>query len=141
MKIRIFYFLFPLIFISVLFVSCRKDSSENRVPYVPVDIQLYLNSLDYIPVGGWTYVTGGNRGIVVYRMTEVDFMAYDRTCPYDPENLAAKVIMEATGTTVIDTICGSRFWLNDGIPFAGPSRSPLLQYNTNYDGTYLYIFN
>ena len=141
MKIRKYYLLFPLLLLTTVLVSCRKDSSENRVPYVYVNIQLYPNSLDFIPVSGWVYSTGGNRGIVIYRMTEDQFFAFDRTCPYDPENLAARIRVETTGISVIDTICGSRFLLTDGIPFAGPSRSPLLQYRTSYDGEQLFIFN
>jgi len=141
MKLRISYLLFPLVLLSIFLVSCRKDSATSRVPYVYVNILLYPNSLDFIPVSGWTYVNGGNRGIVVYRMTEEQFFAYDRTCPHDPENLAARVLIESSGITVVDTVCGSRFLLTDGYPFAGPSKSPLLQYRTSYDGNLLNIFN
>lgn len=132
-----------MVFLSIFLVSCRKDSPQNRVPYVPVNIQLYPNSLDFIPVSGWVYVSGGNRGLVVYRMSEIEFFAYDRTCPYDPENLAARVRMEPSDITVVDTICGSKFILTTGYPFAGPSKSPLLQYETFYDSgnQILYISN
>lgn len=141
MKIRIYYLLILSLSLTLFFVSCRKDSEESRVPYVYVNFQIYPNSLDYIPISGWTYSTGGNRGIIIYRMTEDQFFAYDRTCPHDPENLNARVIIESTGISVIDTVCGSRFLLTDGIPFAGPSRSKLLEYKTSYDGNVLSIFN
>lgn len=143
MKLRIIYLFFLLISLCISLDSCRKDSPQNRVPYVPVNIQIYPNSLDYIPISGWVYITGGNRGLVVYRMSEIEFFAYDRTCPYDPENLAARVRMEPSDISVVDTICGSKFILTTGYPFAGPSKSPLLQYKTYYDSgnQILYISN
>jgi nitrite reductase/ring-hydroxylating ferredoxin subunit len=141
MKYRIFYLFLVLVTLNLLLGSCRKDNVTNRVPYVYVNFLLYPNSLDYIPTGGWVYSTGGYRGIVIYRMTEDQFFAYDRCCPYDPENIHARVIIESTGITVVDTVCGSRFLLTDGYPFKGPSRSPLLQYRTSFDGERLSIFN
>lgn len=141
MKIRKNHLLVLLFLLNMLFVSCRKDSEDSRVPYVYVNFQLYPNSLDFIPVSGWVYSTGGNRGIVIYRMTDDQFFAYDRTCPHDPENLSARVRVESSGMSVIDTVCGSRFTLTDGYPFDGPSKYPLLQYRTSFDGEILYIFN
>ncbi|HEX7411951.1 MAG TPA: hypothetical protein VF298_07415 [Bacteroidales bacterium] len=141
MKFRISFLLFPLVFLYIFLVSCRKDSASSRVPYVYVNIQLYPNSIDFIPTSGWVYVTGGNRGIIVYRMTENEFFAYDRTCPYDPENLAARVRIDPSGVIVVDTVCGSKYILTTGYPISGPSKSPLLQYRTSYDGEVLYISN
>ena len=103
---------------------------------------IYPNSLDFIPVSGSIYVNNaGNRGLVVYRMSENEFMAFDRTCPYDPENLLARVVLEPSGISVKDPVCGSKFLLTDGFPYEGPSKSPLLQYRTSYNGEQLYIFN
>jgi nitrite reductase/ring-hydroxylating ferredoxin subunit len=144
MKISISKLLFSLVIPCILLVSCRKDSGDSRVPYVSVNIQLYPNGLDYIALGDWVYITGGNRGIVVYRMTEDQFFAYDRTCPYDPEILAARVVAESPGSIiVIDAVCGSSFTLTDGYPYAGPSKFPLQQYKTIYDSgsQTLYISN
>jgi hypothetical protein len=121
--------------------SCRKDKQRPVIPYVYVSIQLYPNSLDYIPISGWVYSTGGYRGLIIYRMTENEFMVYERTCPYDPDKDCARVKVESSGITAIDSCCGSRYVLTDGSPIAGPSGYSLQQYSTSYDGNQLRIFN
>lgn len=131
-----------MVFGTVFFAACRKDSGVSRVPYVYVNEVIYPNGINFIPISGSIYIHNkGNRGIVVYRMEADVFFAYDRTCPYDPENLLAKVNIEPSGITVVDPVCGSKFLLTDGFPFKGPSKYPLLQYRTNYNGEQLYIFN
>jgi hypothetical protein len=139
----------PLLKLFLLFLlinplaSCRKDKQRPTIPYVYVNITKYPDILagDYIPVSGWVYITGGYRGIIVYRMTSTEFMAYERTCPYDPDKDCARVEVESSGITAIDSCCGSRYVLTDGSPIAGPSGYSLQHYNTSYDGNLLRIFN
>jgi nitrite reductase/ring-hydroxylating ferredoxin subunit len=128
-----------IVFFSI--VSCRKDNQKPEIPYVVVNIQLYPNSLDYIPVSGWVYVSGGYRGLIVYRMTDNEFMAYERTCPYDPDKDCARVEVESSDITAVDSCCGSQYILTDGSPIRGPSGYSLQQYRTSYDGNQLRIFN
>jgi len=130
-----------LLLLLIPLASCHKDKQTPVIPYVYVNIQLYPNTLDFIPVSGWVYVTGGYRGLIVYRMGSNEFMAYERTCPYDPEKDCARVQVESSGITAIDSCCGSRFVLTDGSPIKGPSGYPLQQYRTSYDGDLLRIFN
>jgi len=42
-------------------------------------------------VGGWVYVTGGVRGIIIYKKNSSEFAAYERCCPYDPNVSTARV--------------------------------------------------
>lgn len=131
----------PAILVFFFVVSCRKDKQKPEIPYVVVNIQLYPNTLDYISVSGWVYVTGGYRGLIVYRMTDNDFMAYERTCPYDPDKDCARVEVESSNITAVDSCCGSQYILTDGSPIRGPSGYSLQQYQTSYDGNQLRIFN
>jgi Rieske Fe-S protein len=62
-------------------------------------------------------------------------------CPYDPENECARVEVDPTTYTLIDSCCMSRFNLIDGMPVDGPSTRPLLQYLTEFDGNYLQVYN
>jgi nitrite reductase/ring-hydroxylating ferredoxin subunit len=140
MKYRLVVFIFSLLSVVSIY-SCRKDKQSPDIPYVSVNIQLYPNTLDYIPVSGWVYVSGGNRGLIVYRLTSNEFMAYERTCPYDAQKENAKVQMESSGIIAVDSCCGSRYVLTDGSPIQGPSGYPLQQYQTSYDGNELRIFN
>lgn len=121
--------------------SCKKDKQTPVIPYVYVNLQLYPNNLDYIPVSGSVYVTGGYRGLIVYRMNTDEFLAYERCCPYDPDKDCARVQVEKSGITAVDSCCGSRYILTDGSPIQGPSGYSLQQYRTSYDGNQLRIFN
>ena len=91
-------------------------------------------------VGGWEYITGGYNGIVVYRLSQDEFVAFDRACPYDYKN-SCRIVVESSFTTTIDSCCGSRFLLNDGSPFKGPASVSLKKYKTYYDGNSLRISN
>jgi len=94
-------------------------------------------------VGGWVYLTADapSRGIIVYKLSQDEFKAYERICPYDPDMINARVQVEKSSVTGIDSLCGSRFILTDGQPFKGPATLPLKQYQTAYDGNTLHIYN
>ena len=125
--------------------SCKKDR-EDRVPNVPVDIELFLNNPSFIGlsvVGGWAYISGGSRGIIVYRSGPEEFIALERHCPYDVNN-NDRVHVTDSNILASDTIsCGSIFVITDGSITQGPAEFPLTRYQTSFNGTsnQLRIFN
>ncbi len=129
----------------VLVSSCGKDNKDGVIPYVYVNFSIYPNSTEYIDlntVNNSVYLTGGNKGIIVFRKSADEFMAYDRTCPYDPDVKEAIIEVTQQGSLIaIDSCCGSKFLLTDGSPIKGPATLPLKQYHTAYDGDILHIFN
>ncbi len=136
---------FILIIVSVFFANCRKDKEDNtQVPTVYVDIYLDLNSTQYTElnsVGGWVYLTGGYQGILVYRSSMEEFMAYDRTCTLQSDS-CLRITVENSGLMVIDSACGSQFIILDGTPAQeGPATIPLKRYRTSFDGITLHIYN
>ncbi len=138
---KINFFLFLLLAFSSFF-SCSKDEDET-IPYVYVNFYIQPNSTLYQKlntVGGWEYITGGYNGIVVYRQSQDEFVAFDRACPHDYKD-GCRIEVESSFTTTIDPCCGSRFLLHDGSPFNGPASVSLKQYRTNYDGNNLHISN
>ncbi|MBK7212951.1 MAG: hypothetical protein IPH88_06575 [Bacteroidales bacterium] len=133
------------IFISLLLVlfavSCGKEDQPD-IPYVLVDNYFYPNTMDYIPVSGYKYVSGGYKGIIIYRISQEEFRIFERCCPHDPEKSNARVIVNSDNIIATDTVCGSSFLLLDGSPTgAGPSSFGLLQYHYSYTNDILYIFN
>jgi nitrite reductase/ring-hydroxylating ferredoxin subunit len=135
-----------IIFISVFVLiafnySCDEESEETTIPYVYVNFTIYPNTLDFIPDGGWVYVTGGYKGIIIYRPLHEEFLAYERACPYDPLEEEARLEVESSGIIAVDKNCGSRFLLTDGSPVEGPARRSLKQYRTRYDGYSLTVTN
>ena len=141
------YYLISFIFVllSALLVtpSCNKsEKQQGLIPNVYVNFELYPNSINPIPVSTWIYVNDqGYRGIIVYRYDQNTFLAYERTCPYDPEKECAVVEADESSITAVDSCCMSRFLLTDGSPFAGPATLPLKQYQTVYDGMVLRVYN
>lgn len=125
----------------LLSFSCGKEK-QPAIPYVYVNEILYPNSMDYIPVGGYKYINGGYRGIIIYRMLPNEFKVYERCCPYDPEKSCAHITVNPDNTTAIDSCCMSRYILLDGSPYGnGPSPYALMTYNFSYDGETLLIYN
>lgn len=99
----------------------------------------YYSSLNN--VGGYLYLTGGHRGVVVVRTAYDQFLAYDRTCPHD--NSSAVEVSDDWGSALLQCpTCHSRFVVeSDGMPIEGSATScPLYQYSTTYTGGLLYVY-
>ena len=128
----------------LVLVSCKKENPQLTIPEVYVNFFINPNSTEYLELnspGGWVTVTGGYRGILIYRLTLEEFFAYERTCPWDPGEEGARIEVEESGITVVCPVCGSKYILLDGSPFEGPSTYLLKQYRTTYDGSLLYVYN
>ncbi|RLD31796.1 MAG: hypothetical protein DRI83_11835, partial [Bacteroidetes bacterium] len=85
--------------------------------------------------------------LIIYRMTQDDFLAYERTPPInsdlccDPETLlCTRLIVGDYYPFIYDTCSDFSFQILDGSPIE-PATIPLKQYQTNYDGLNLYITN
>jgi hypothetical protein len=135
-------------------ISCNKESND-RLPLPPIDITINPNSTIYQELniaGGWIYLdeTDGaespSRGIIVYRLTEDSFYAYERTPPFKPDSCcnAAKTICTALIVDfpyILDTCTASKYLILDGSQVSGPSSMSLGMYVTEYYGDLLYIHN
>ncbi len=134
---------FLMAFVSVALNSCERGTASG-IPYVPVNYQIIVSNPEFSPllaVGGWLYIGGGSRGIIVYRFSPDEFRAYDRHCTFQvTEN--CRTSMDNTDITTVDTeCCDSKFLIVDGAPIAGPAAVGLHQYNTQFDGNTLIIYN
>jgi len=139
---RNLFFVFGIIVI--LGSSCKKEEQAPEIPYVSFSLQLNPNGTEYIhlnTVNGWETVTGGYNGILIFRKSVDEFVAFERACPYDPLTKGAQIRVESSGITCYCPVCNSKFIMTDGTPYEGPSHFPLKQYQTVYDGALLYISN
>lgn len=133
-------FLLPMFFLS----ACNKQEDGSGVPLVNVNISIFTSSPEFINltvVGGWEYITGGSRGILIYRLTNDLFLAYDRHCTFEPDKACARVEVDPATLLVVDPCCESEFAITDGTVLSGPATIPLKQYGTSWDGEVLRIFN
>lgn len=125
--------------------SCNDDNNDD-FPYAYINIYINPTSTEYLELntpGGWVYLVGQkpSRGILVYRLTMDDFLAYERTCPQDPIEPNARIEVEPSNITVACPVCKSKYIMLDGTPFEGPARRPLRKYQTSYNGSILHIYN
>jgi hypothetical protein len=134
-----------LILLVILFgQSCKKEEPQPEIPYVYVNFTVNPNSTEYLElnsVNGWVTVYGGYQGIILFRSTIYDFMAFERACPNDPTEPGARITVDTSGTTAYCPVCKSKYILIDGSVYDGPSHWPLKQYGTTYDGSLLYVYN
>jgi nitrite reductase/ring-hydroxylating ferredoxin subunit len=138
-------FSFVVLIILIVTGCSKKEDNQNEIPYVYVNIPpINPNSTEFIrlnPVNGWEYITGGYRGIIVFRKSVDEFAAYERACPHDWQIDGARIDVDTSGITALCPVCKSKFILLDGSLYEGPSHYPLKQYQTRYDQGLLYIFN
>ena len=132
-----------ILFVSILsFLGCNKDDNST-IPLVAVDLYLNLSNPEFIHLkvdNGWTYVSGGSRGIIVYR-TNGQYKAFDRHCTFNPSSSCGLVSIDVTNVTGKDDCCGSMFLMSNGQVTQGPATQTLKEYNTSFDGTVLRIYN
>ncbi|RLD45589.1 MAG: hypothetical protein DRI86_05390 [Bacteroidetes bacterium] len=129
----------------IINTGCKEKEPHDAIPEVAVNLNIDITSTMYIElntIGGWVYLTGGYKGILVYRVSVDDFVAYDRACPFDPFEQTARITMDNTGITCSDTTsCDSQFGILDGSIIKGPATIPLKRYYTYFDGVILTINN
>ena len=146
--------LFILSTILIQFSSCSKDSQQQAVPNVSFNFTEYLtlNGFTKLQIpGNWVYVTGGSKGIIIYRKGinyngtdgSEDFSVLDRNCTYQPLNADAIVSVQSNNIIAIDSSCGSSFYIGTGTRISGPATLPLKAYHYSYDPSsfQLYIYN
>ena len=134
----IFWLFFPL-----LLLSCAREES-CAVPIGITNFQVYPNDAYYSGlnnVGGYMYLTGGHKGVIVVRLAYNQFAAFERTCPKDHD-----CAVEASGDWGGDMLecpsCHTCFvTASDGLPLEGGATScPLYQYSTSYSGGVLAVY-
>lgn len=139
------------LFILIIFLttlSCKKKNKttvDNPVPVVPVSYITYPNdplNFKIQAIGGWMYVDKvGVNGIIIYRKSQEEFIAIERTSSYLPDNASAKVFVMSDNFILRDTVSDSRWRIIDGTITRGPAEWPLRLYGTSYDGNALTIRN
>jgi len=132
-------FLILILFFFLTF-GCVKD--KNPIPNVYVNFYVYPNDIFYLDLnyyGGSMYFTGGVNGVVVYRLGEMEFTAFDRACPHDWEDSEAYIVVESDGITLSCRKCGTLYNILDGGIILGPSKYPLKPYFTKFDGMRLRV--
>lgn len=136
-QIYLRYFLFAQLLLSLFLFSCEERNYP--IPDVPVNLSINLSLPSYSTLnvpGGYVFINGGSRGIVVYRNFD-EFVALDRHSTYNSQEDCAIVDINPSNTfELIDTCSGSTFSILSGVVLSGPAQWGLRRYNTYWDGAY-----
>lgn len=133
-----------LVFLILLSTSCKKNKNQP-VPSVSFDISIYINLPSYSnleSIGGWSYASGGSKGLIIYRKSIDEFVAFDRHSPANDGTCDQPLEVDSSNFLQLNDICsGAKFSLLDGSSISG-SDIGLRQYQTSWDGSYiLRIYN
>ncbi len=127
-----------------IFITC-DDTATEIIPDVPVNIEFSLNEPAYsnlnvvmgvVKVQGYGY--RGN-GVIVFRQSENEIVAFDATCPnHITENTSVNIDAIGSGTATCPH-CGRVYFLvNYGYPKDG---YPLKQYRVIWNGNFVRVYN
>lgn len=144
--------------------GCKQYPENPNRPVLPAPITIYPNTNQYYNlnfVSGWLYITSDvestSRGIIVYRQSDTEFLAYDRMPPNEPD-----ACTDSQGNTtrlvvdfpfVVDRCNNAYYNILNGqlivrepdmipdFPTDGTMVYPLIQYHTTFDGSKLVISN
>jgi hypothetical protein len=131
------------VFFAMVQTSCNKEGKE-QVPNVYVNFMIDIGTGQYTElqlIGGWVYVIGGYRGIILRRNSLEEIVALDRTSTYKPETLGTQVVVGSDQLTAVDTAGGMKYLLMDGTVIEGPVSTPLKRYRTTFNGNTLHVYN
>ena len=128
-----------ILFCPVLF-ACQPQEVD-MIPYAIVEIDINLHNTEYHDLqrdGGYVYILGGVKGIIIYRENEQTFRAFERNSPVNPTLACAVVDVDQSNLFIIDP-CSSAIFDFEGNPTNGISPFPLRQYITILEDNWLYI--
>jgi hypothetical protein len=82
---------------SMMFAGCVE---ENDTPMGYVNFTINPNSTFYTNlnhVGGYEYFIGGYKGVIIFRYSWTEFLAYERACPHCHELIKPHTVCSACG--------------------------------------------
>lgn len=107
------------------------------IPNVAVNILLNLNLPAYQNLnnpGGWAYVNGGSKGIIVYRNFN-EFVALDRHTTVFPDSTCSIAEVDSINGFVLNDPCSAaQYSISTGTVIKEPAQWGLKQYFTTWDG-------
>lgn len=137
-KSNLSFFLIPILILA-FFVRC--DKNETPFPNVSVYVTLSLDTqLKNVLPGNYVEVDNyGIGGLIIFRVDNNDFLAFDRACTYEASHTC--ILEDSDHDGFFDCpCCESRFWMVNSVDIAGtvlngPANYPLKQYNCYFNGT------
>ena len=123
-----------LLALIVLIIISSRTNAQNSFP--PVTINLSYPQYQSLKLdGGYLYINdAGMQGVVLYRVNETTYIAFERKCSIDDD---APVSVDGSGLFLKG--CNATYSFSDGYPTSGQTTRPLLKYRTSLTGQTLVI--
>lgn len=140
-KFFLFLNLSSLLGLCLVLGGCEPQI-QYEIPYAYVEIDINLNDIEFDDLrldGGYAYILGGVRGIIIYRVSEQEYRTFERNSPVNATAACSIIDVDASGLFLVDP-CHNVYFDFDGQPISGNSL-PLLQYAAILDLNWLYIRN
>lgn len=165
---------FKLTFLSILFLVLSYSCEQNyeRVPQYPLNLRISIDYLNQLGIGSVATLipnasgnlilsikigSGSNinytltdqvdptfNGLLIYKIGNLQFIAFDRTCTYLPETNYCGINADPDWVNLYKCpCCDSRFLISEtgGMVFDGPAIQNLHYYSSFVSDNYLYIQN
>jgi hypothetical protein len=118
-------------------LGCKRNL--HPVPDIPFNININVNLPSYSglqSIGGFAYVdNAGVKGLVVYRRTMDEFVAFDRMSTAAGGDTCTPIYVDPDNMLILlDPCTTSRFSLFDGSLIQGPAEWGLRAYRTIWNG-------
>ena len=143
MKTKRFVHAVGMALLAAVLVQSRCNGPQQFIPYVPVDFSVNVNLPAYIDLSvpsGHVLVSGGSKGIILYRYTLDQFVAIDRHATADiPAGCTIEVAED--GLILTDPCSNSEWLIIDGSVVSGDAIYPLHRYATQWNDPILHVFN
>lgn len=133
----------PILLALALLPMSSCQDTPGVIPYVDVQVDLNLSLPAYNVLnfpGNWLYISGGSRGLIVYRYTLDEFVILDRHATYDVD-AGCQCTVSQDGYTIEDPCSDSQWYIFDGSIIQGPTMAPLERYTTTWIPPVLSIRN
>ena len=133
-------------FILLLFTAGCQNNGNHPVPNVAVSVQvnIFLPSYSSLQsVGGYAFVNGGVKGIVVYRRSIDEFLAFDRMSTAEGGFECVPLEVDTNNFLFLNDACSNAVYsMIDGSIVSGDARYALKGYQISFDGySILTIYN
>lgn len=143
---RISFVKFSLNLLFSIFILTGCSQGEEVVPEVAFSISVNVNDPSYnenpfIVRYDNSHRMAGIAGVVVYRLSNDEYYAFDLMCTNEKSINSLVEITDGATCTCPD--CGSQFLIVQSISsvLKGPAKWPLKSYSCSISGDYLHIWN
>ena len=126
----------------LIFIAFSCDDKNDNINDIPVNFSIDINDPLYREIrtiGNSITVVGGHAGIVIYRFSQDEFIAFDRLCPVE-KNPDCRIKKNGDDLFYICQCCNTPYLMIDGTgqskndsTFAGTGKF-LKEYRTYFDG-------